>query len=163
MDKRAVEFARRCSRAIKVRPLWLDAEDAFHDCVVQYLELEPKYKAECGVEKDAWLYRRIVSNVTKLYARLMREQAPCEADGVEPDLTPDARLDAQAIRSLLRLTREQEAVLKLKHQDGMTFEQMSDILGKSAFSLWRVYNDAREKVHAYYEKGDLPADPVQRV
>jgi RNA polymerase sigma-70 factor, ECF subfamily len=111
-----------------------DAEDAAQEALVRAWRALPRFRGEAAF--STWLYR-IVTNVALSTVRRRREQPTGELlEPAGPDLDPATAAEgrdklAAAWRVLATLTPEQRACWVLREVEGLSYDELADVLALS--------------------------------
>lgn len=111
----------------------LDAEDAAQEALVQAWRRLPSFRGESRF--STWLYRIVTNRCLNVRPARVRAEAL-------PDVLIDRRSDTlealerserlhELVRGLLDLSAEQRAALVLRELEGLSYEEIADVLGVS--------------------------------
>jgi RNA polymerase sigma-70 factor (ECF subfamily) len=111
-----------------------------------------------------WIYR-IAFNAAQSYlgkmARYRETTRPLTPDQTDPRFPADAYDTRQVVTRVLdSLTPEDRFLLVAKELDGLSFEEISAISGKSPESLRTRMSRMKEKIRSFVESISLPKEAV---
>lgn len=133
------------------------AQDALQEAFIRAFDSLEKLRDPDGF--GGWLYRIVTNQCHNLRSRRRPQTDVAKAGLAAPDRT-DAYAEhgemAEAIEAALEeLTEEQREAFLLKHVQGLSYEQMADILGAGEDALkMRVYR-ARDRLREILEERAL--------
>ncbi len=127
------------------------AEDAVQDAFLRAWLALPEFRAESSI--GTWLYR-IVTNRCLNVLRAERPVQPLEDDQVVAAARPEELAQQQAElgalrRAILRLTPEQRAAFVLRELEGLSYEEIAEVLGATVPAIkGRIHRARLELVEA---------------
>jgi RNA polymerase sigma-70 factor (ECF subfamily) len=132
----------------------LDVEDVVHDVFVTVERLLPRFKRE-GARVTTWLYR-ITRNLARYerrkqrWRRWLRGSAAEVGDELVDSDTPIDRLEQREATRLVyklldALPEKYRAVLVLSELEGLSGEQIGELLGARPATVWVWLHRARQK------------------
>ncbi len=135
-----------------------DAEDLLQDTFLRAFKAFPRLPAEAN--HRAWLYRIAHRQALNLFrSQRVRAARPLgEADAVvethrSPESLTETRHLARALRSLIRsLTPRQRSALLLKKYEGLSYAEVSEVLGcnqeNARAQVYQAMKKIRNGLHA---------------
>lgn len=127
------------------------AEDAVQDAFLRAWLALPEFRAESSI--GTWLYR-IVTNRCLNILRAERPVQPLEDDQAVAAARPEELVQQQAElgalrRAILRLTPEQRAAFVLRELEGLSYEEIAEVLGATVPAIkGRIHRARLELVEA---------------
>jgi RNA polymerase sigma-70 factor (ECF subfamily) len=117
-----------------------DADDLCQETFLQVFRSLPRFKD--GTDLDAWVYR-IAMNVSIDHLRRKSRDAAAPPGAVERLPAPrpsDPELEAAVRRAVDQLPPDQKAVLVLRMFEGLSHDQIADVLAAPAATVrWRLF------------------------
>lgn len=144
---RLMAFARSLVKRVDL------AQDLVQETIAKALQKSDQF--EPGSNITAWLFTILRNECFSRARRSGREVA--DVDGILASLvpTPAAQIASYDLQVLFgrmeRLSFEQRASLELVALDGMTYEEVADILGIPAGTVKSQVSRARSMLSAFYE------------
>ncbi len=132
--------------------------DVAEDILQQSFIKAFNHLAEVRGRFDAWLFR-IVANGCKDWLKNIRRTHVSYEEDDQPSsyATPDEDLDRSELRidldrALATLNASLREAFVMKHVEGRSYEEMSDLLGTTVGALKMRVHRAREALHAILEE-----------
>ncbi|MDR0370304.1 MAG: sigma-70 family RNA polymerase sigma factor [Prevotellaceae bacterium] len=129
-----------------------DADDVLQNTFIKAWKGIDKFRGDAKL--STWLYR-IATNETFTFLANKRMQQINSMDEIEDTmlkkLTADSYFNGDETqlalqKAILTLPEKQRLVFNMKYFDGLSYEQMEDILGTSVGALKASYHHARKKI-----------------
>ncbi|HWB71439.1 MAG TPA: sigma-70 family RNA polymerase sigma factor [Egibacteraceae bacterium] len=142
-----------------------DAEDVAQEALVRAWRSLAAFRGESSFA--TWLYR-IVTNLALNRMARRREDATAEPpEPPGPDQDPARRVEARerlavAVAALTRLTPEQRACWTLREIEGLSYEQLAQVLGLTVPAVKSRLFRARAELSAALARYDRAAQEVTR-
>jgi len=133
-----------------------DAEDISQEAFVRVYQNIKNFRGEAKF--STYLYRTVVNlslNVLRKKNRdAVESETPDGRDRAEPQLTEQPKIEALDLgdhlqRAIQRLSRRQQAVLLLRHYEGMSTREVSEILKCSEGTVKQQLHRAMLKLQKY--------------
>jgi len=154
-QKLATWFDAYAAQLVLYARQWLDvglAEDAVQDVFVRMAAIRSE-----PANAKAWLFRSVRNEaISKIRSRWRRQNHEAKRAANQPNWfepRPDELVDSAMAQSALEsLPAEQQEVVILRLWAGMTFQEISDIVGRSVSTVADRYHSALAAIRRMMEK-----------
>jgi RNA polymerase sigma-70 factor (ECF subfamily) len=134
-------------------------EDAMDVTQTAFLKVyENLERFDAGRPFSSWIYRIALNEALTLVGR--RRSAALEIEPESPDRTPERKAESRETtravqEALLELTPEHRAMIVLRHFEGLSYEEMSQITGIPGKTVKSRLFTARQKLRSLLERRRL--------
>lgn len=134
-----------------------DAEDALQETAISALKHLPRYRGDSSL--STWLYRIATNEALQLLRRRTRWYQGVDSlnESLAEKIAAPAYFDGDhaAIlfqKALLQLPTQQRIAFNLRYYDGLPYEQIARITGKSVATLKANYHHAVKRIENFIKE-----------
>jgi RNA polymerase sigma-70 factor (ECF subfamily) len=130
------------------------AQDVVQQVFVRFSHLSPKKKPKAGSLK-AWLYRSTHNQAVDLIRAEQRRKKLHEAQGEHKELyqpeSTNVHREQQVLDNLYRLKEQEQQVLLLRLQEGLSYKEISEITGLKEGHIGYLLHQAVHTLSSHFE------------
>ena len=141
-----------------------EAEDIAQEVFIEVFKSINKFRKES--ELSSWIYRITVNKSLNIYKRIKRQSVQedmelfahrSNEEGQNPEKTLQQKQNAEALNfAINKLPEKQKIAYTLRHFNGLSYKEISEIINKSKSSVESLIHRAHKKLYAllydYYEE-----------
>jgi len=124
-----------------------DAEDAMQAAFTHAFRALPGFRGECRIK--TWIYRIAVNEALSLLRKRRPTEPPSETLSL-PDSAPDVQRKLAVHAALARVRPDYRVALALHYWEGLSYEEMTEVLNLSLSAVKMRLNRAREAFRKIY-------------